>query len=230
MASGPTRYDQDMRNTTLVTDDVYSYLLEHSMPADEVVAALVEETRSALPDRAGMQVGGEQGRLLHLLVKLTGARQLLEIGTFTGMSALWMARALPPDGHLLCLDVSEEWTSIAQRYWERAGVDHLIELEIGPALDTLRTFAPEPMFDLAFIDADKGNYPNYLDEVVPRLHPGGLLVADNVLWSGRVVDGGDETEDTEAIRRFNRIVVDHPDLEAVVLPISDGMTLARRRS
>lgn len=228
--SVPTGYDQEMRNTTLVTEDVYRYLLEHSMPADDVVAALVEETWSALPDRAGMQVGGEQGRLLHLLVKLTGARRLLEIGTFTGMSALWMARALPPDGHLLCLDVSEEWTSIAQRYWERAGVDHLIELEIGPALDTLRTLAPEPMFDLAFIDADKGNYPNYLDEVVPRLHPGGLLVADNVLWSGRVVDGGDETDDTEAIRRFNRIVVDHPDLEAVVLPISDGMTLARRRT
>ncbi|HVR33213.1 MAG TPA: O-methyltransferase [Acidimicrobiia bacterium] len=219
-----------MRHTTLVTDDVYSYLLEHSMPADDVVAALVEETSSALPDRAGMQVGGEQGRLLHLLVKLMGARQLLEIGTFTGMSALWMARALPPDGHLLCLDVSEEWTAIARRYWERAGVDHLIELEIGPALDTLRTLAPEPMFDLAFIDADKGNYPNYLDEVVPRLHPGGLMVADNVLWSGKVVDGADETDDTEAIRRFNRIVVDHPDLEAVVLPISDGMTLARRRS
>ncbi|HSJ29470.1 MAG TPA: O-methyltransferase, partial [Acidimicrobiia bacterium] len=170
----------------------------------------------------------EQGRLLHLLVKLTGATRLLEIGTFTGMSALWMARALPPDGHLLCLDVSEEWTGIARRYWARAGVDHLIDLELGPALDTLRAMTPEPAFHLAFIDADKPNYPAYLDEVVPRLHPGGLLVADNVLWSGRVVDGGDETEDTEAIRRFNRIVVDHPELEAVVLPISDGMTLARR--
>jgi caffeoyl-CoA O-methyltransferase len=146
------------------------------------------------------------------------------------MSALWMARALPEDGRLLCLDVNEPWTAIARRYWERAGVDGLIDLEIGPALDTLRAMAPEPMFDLAFIDADKENYPAYLDEVVPRLHPGGLLVADNVLWSGRVVDGGDETEATEAIRRFNRIVVDHPDLEAVVLPISDGMTLARRRT
>lgn len=219
-----------MRNTTLVTDDVYRYLLEHSMPADEVVTALVDETHEALPDRAGMQVGGEQGRLLHLLVKITGARDVLEIGTFTGMSALWMARALPTDGRLVCLDISEEWTSIARKYWKRAGVDHLIELQIGPALDTLRAMPTDPAFDLAFIDADKANYPAYLDEVVPRLHPGGLLVADNVLWSGRVVDGGDETEDTEAIRRFNRIVVDHPELEAVVLPISDGMTLARRRS
>lgn len=219
-----------MRNTTLVTDDVYRYLLEHSMPADEVVTALIDETREALPDRAGMQVGGEQGRLLHLLVKLTGARDVLEIGTFTGMSALWMARALPQNGRLVCLDISEEWTSIARKYWEQAGVDHLIELEIGPALDTLRAMPVEPSFDMAFIDADKGNYPTYLDEVVPRLRPGGLLVADNVLWSGRVVESGDETDDTEAIRRFNRVVVDHPELEAVVLPISDGMTLARRRS
>ena len=219
-----------MRNTTLVTDDVYSYLLEHSMPADEIVTDLIEETQDALPDRAGMQVGGEQGRLLHLLVKLTGAKNVLEIGTFTGMSALWMARALPEDGRLLCLDVSQEWTDIARRYWERAGVDHLIELELGPALDTLRSMPAEPAFDMAFIDADKGNYPAYLDEVVPRLHPGGLLVADNVLWSGRVVESADESEDTEAIRRFNRIVVDHPELEAVVLPVSDGMTLARRRS
>lgn len=219
-----------MRSTTAVTDDVYRYLLEHSMPADDVVTDLVEETREALPDRAGMQVGGEQGRLLHLLVKLTAARDILEIGTFTGMSALWMARALPADGHLVCLDISEEWTDIARKYWARAGVDHLIDLKIGPALETLRSMAPEPSFDLAFIDADKGNYPAYLDEVVPRLHPGGLLVADNVLWSGRVVERADETDDTEAIRRFNRIVVDHPELEAVVLPISDGMTLARRRT
>lgn len=218
-----------MRDTTLVTDDVYRYLLEHSMPADEVVSDLVDETWEMLPERAGMQIGGEQGRLLHLLVKLTGARHILEIGTFTGMSALWMARALPEDGRLLCLDISEEWTSIARKYWERAGVDHLIDLQIGLALDTLRALPAEPTFDMAFIDADKGNYPTYLDEVVPRLHPGGVLVADNVLWNGRVVDGGDETDDTEAIRRFNRVVVDHPELEAVVLPISDGMTLARRR-
>lgn len=219
-----------MRATTAVTDDLYRYLLEHSMPADDVIVDLERETWESLPDRAGMQIGGEQGRLLHLLVKLTGARRLLEIGTFTGMSALWMARALPKDGRLLCLDVSEEWTSIARRYWARAGVNDLIDLQLGPALDTLRALPVEPAFDLVFLDADKGNYPAYLDEVVPRLHPGGLLVADNVLWSGRVVDGLDEGDDTEAIRRFNRVVVDHPELEAVVLPISDGMTLARRRT
>ncbi len=219
-----------MRATTAITDDVYRYLLEHSMPADDVIVELERETWESLPDRAGMQIGGEQGRLLHLLVKLTGARRLLEIGTFTGMSALWMARALPEDGRLQCLDTSEEWTTIARRYWARAGVDHLIDLKIGPALDTLRALPAEPVFDLAFIDADKGNYSAYLDEVVPRLYPGGLLVADNVLWSGRVVDGLDEGDDTEAIRRFNRVVVDHPELEAVVLPISDGMTLARRRT
>jgi caffeoyl-CoA O-methyltransferase len=219
-----------MRATTAITDDVYRYLLEHSMPADDVIVELERETWESLPDRAGMQIGGEQGRLLHLLVKITGARQLLEIGTFTGMSALWMARALPKGGRLLCLDVSEEWTDIARRYWARAGVDDRIDLKLGPALDTLRALPAEPAFDLAFIDADKGNYPAYLDEVVPRLHPGGLLVADNVLWSGRVVDGLDDGDDTEAIRRFNRVVVDHPELEAVVLPVSDGMTLARRRT
>lgn len=219
-----------MRDMTIVTDDLYRYLLEHSMPADDVVTDLTHETWEALPDRAGMQVGGEQGRLLHLLVKLIGAKSVLEIGTFTGMSSLWMARALPADGHMLCLDVSAEFTSIARRYWERAGVDHLIELVIGPALDTLRDLPAEPQFDMAFIDADKGNYPAYLDEVVPRLHPGGLLVADNVLWSGRVVEAGDETEDTQAIRRFNQVLVHHPELEVVVLPISDGMTLARRRT
>lgn len=219
-----------MRTGTQITDDVYAYLLEHSMPADQIVTDLIAETHESLPDRAGMQIGGEQGRLLHLLVKLTRAKNVLEIGTFTGMSALWMARALPDDGRLLCLDVSQEWTDIARRYWERAGVEHLIDLRLGPALESLRSMPAEPAFDMAFIDADKGNYPAYLDEVVPRLHPGGLLVADNVLWSGRVVESADDSEDTEAIRRFNRIVVDHPELEAVVLPVSDGMTLARRHA
>jgi caffeoyl-CoA O-methyltransferase len=219
-----------MRSTTPLTDDLYSYLLEHSMASDDVVADLAEETHRALPDRAGMQVGGEQGRLLYLLVKLTGATQVLEVGTFTGMSSLWMARALPADGSLLCLDVSEEWTSIARRYWERGGVIDKITLRIGPAVDSLRSMAMEPNFDLAFVDADKPSYPTYLDEIVPRLRPGGLLVADNVLWSGRVIDPSDTSDDTEAIRRFNRSVAAHPELEAVVLPVSDGMTLARKRT
>lgn len=218
-----------MRATTTVTDEIYRYLLDHSMPADDLVADLERETREALPEQAGMQVGGEQGRLLYLLVRLCAAREVLEIGTFTGMSSLWMARALPPSGRIVCLDVSERYTDVARRFWERAGVAGKVDLRLGPALDSLRAMPEEPTFDLAFLDADKGAYPAYLDEVVPRLRDGGLLVADNVLWSGRVVDPGDTSVDTEAIRRFNRLVADHPSLEAVVLAVSDGMTLARKR-
>jgi caffeoyl-CoA O-methyltransferase len=152
---------------------------------------------------------------------------VVELGTFTGMSSLWMARALPDDGRLLCLDVSEEWTAVARSYWERAGVADRVELRLGPALDTLRSLPPEPQFDLAFIDADKRSYPDYLTELVPRLVPGGVLLADNVLWSGKISD--DPGESAEALRRFNRLVADHPDLEAVVLAFADGLTLARKR-
>lgn len=210
-----------------VTDELHRYVLEHSLPADPLVRELTEETARRYPDAAEMQIAPDQGALLYLLVKISRARRVVELGTFTGMSSLWMARALPDDGRLLCLDVSEEWTAVARSYWERAGVADRVELRLGPALDTLRSLPPEPQFDLAFIDADKRSYPDYLTELVPRLVPGGVLLADNVLWSGKISD--DPGESAEALRRFNRLVADHPDLEAVVLAFADGLTLARKR-
>jgi len=217
-----------MRNTTDTTEAIRRYIVDHGLPPDEVVTDLVAETHRAVPDHAGMQIALEQGQLLHLLVRMIDARRVLEIGTFTGMSSLWIARALGTGGSLTCLDVSEEFTALARRAWDRAGVADRINLRIGPALDSLAAMGPDEIFDLAFVDADKPNYPSYLDAVVSRIRPGGLLVADNVLWSGRVVDDGDATASTQALRTFNRLVADHPDLESVMLPVSDGMTVALR--
>jgi caffeoyl-CoA O-methyltransferase len=158
-----------------------------------------------------------------------GARQAVEVGTFTGYSALCIARGLADDGSLLCCDVSEEWTAIGREHWERAGVADRIDLRIAPAVETLRALPDQPMFDLVFIDADKVNYITYVDELVPRLRAGGLLLIDNVLWGGAVVDPKADDPDTVAIRACNDHVAAHPDLESVILPVADGLTLARRR-
>ena len=208
--------------------DVYDYLLAHSTPVDEVQRSLIAETQ-ALGGIARMQVSPEQGALLTLLVQLSGARRVVEVGTFTGYSALCLARGLPPGGTLLCCDVNEEWTAIGRRHWERAGLADRIELRIAPAADTLRSLPAEPAIDLAFIDADKPGYPTYFDELVPRLRQGGLLLVDNVLWSGRVVDPTDDEEDTRAIRAFNDKVVADERVDVVMLPVADGLSLVRRR-
>lgn len=216
-----------------VTEDLHRYLLDHVAVDAETVRfaeALAEETVRRFPDRAGMQIATDEGALLFLLVRISGARRLLEVGTFTGMSSLWMARALGPDGWLLCLDVSDEWTSVARRYWAEAGIADRVELRLGPALDSLRELPPEPHLDFAFLDADKETYPDYLAEIVPRLVPGGLLLADNVLWRGTVADPGETDETTEAVRRFNSEVAAHPELESVILPLADGVTVARKGS
>src|SRR6478736_10330694 len=164
-----------------VTDVVRSYAVAHgSWRPDSVVRELQAET-AELGDVAGMQIGDDQGQLLTMLVRLTGARRAVEVGTFTGYSSVCLARGLPDDGHLLCCDVSEEYTAIARRYWERAGVADRIELRIAPAAETLRSLPAEPHLDLAFIDADKTGYASYVEEIVPRLRPGGLLVLDNML-------------------------------------------------
>jgi caffeoyl-CoA O-methyltransferase len=161
---------------------------------------------------------------------MLGARRAVEVGTFTGYSSLCIARGLAPGGTLLCCDVSEEWTAIGRRAWERAGLADRIELRIAPAIETLRSLPTEPAIDLAFIDADKGGYPNYWEELAPRVRPGGLLLADNVLWSGRVADGeADEDGDLRAIREFNDRVAADDRVDAVVLPAFDGLTIARRR-
>jgi caffeoyl-CoA O-methyltransferase len=212
---------------TAMSDALHAYLVSHGSPRDPLLAELAQET-VALGGVSAMQIAPEQGSLMTLLARLIGARTAIEIGTFTGYSALCLARGLQPDGHLLACDVSEEWTAIARRYWARAGIDHKIELRIGPALDTLRSLPPDTAFDLAFIDADKPSYPAYYEEVLPRLRPGGLLLVDNVLWSGHVADPLVTDANTQALRQLNDRIASDPRVEAVMLPIADGLTLARK--
>lgn len=212
----------------LVPDDVQDYLLGHTAPVDDVQRSLIDAT-AALGDAARMQIAPDQGALLALLTRLVGARRAVEVGTFTGYSSLSIARGLPDDGLLVCCDVSEEWTAIARRHWAMAGVDHRIDLRIAPALQTLRDLPADDAVDLAFIDADKGSYTAYVDAIVPRLRPGGLLLIDNVLWGGAVVDPAATDDDTVAIRACNDHVASHPDLESLILPFGDGLTVARKR-
>jgi len=212
----------------LLSPELHAYLLAHCSPGpDAVLDDLASET-AALGDIATMQIAPEQGALLTLLTRLVGARRAVEVGTFTGYSSICIARGLSPGGRLLCLDVSEEWTTIARRAWAHAGLAERIELRLGPALDTLGHLPPDAELDLVFIDADKLGYVDYYDALVPRLRPGGLLLADNVLWSGRVTDPTATDESTEAIRRFNDHVRDDPRTESLILPVADGLTLVRR--
>jgi caffeoyl-CoA O-methyltransferase len=206
----------------------HEYLVAHGTPPDDVQRALIDETR-ALGGVAGMQIAPEQGAFMTILTRLVGARRAIEVGTFTGYSSLCIARGLPDDGRLLCLDVSEEWTSIARRYWEKAGVASKIELRLGPAADTLRALPAEESYDLAFIDADKGNYRTYYEEVLARLRPNGAILVDNVLWGGRVLDPKADDDDTKAIKAFNDFVASDERVDVVMLPLADGLTIARKR-
>lgn len=209
-------------------EDVHRYLLAHSTPLDPVRRRLIEVTEAMGPV-AGMQVAPEQSLLLTLLTRLLGARSAVEVGTFTGLSALSIALGLAEGGRLVCCDVSREWTDVARRHWAEAGVEDRIDLRIAPAAETLRALPAAPTVDLAFIDADKTGYVDYWEELVPRLRPGGVLLVDNVLWAGRVVDDEVTDRDTEAIRAFNRHAAGDTRVELVVLPVADGLTLARRR-
>jgi caffeoyl-CoA O-methyltransferase len=216
-----------MRNFT-VTDEVRDYAAGHgSWPPDEVVERLRAKTQT-LGGVAGMQIGDDQGQLLTMMARLVGARRAVEVGTFTGYSALCIARGLAEGGTLLCCDISAEWTAIGVRAWEEAHLRDRIELRIAPALQTLRALPQEEVIDLAFIDADKAGYAGYWDELVPRVRPGGVLLADNVLWSGRVVDQNDTDDDTEALRAFNTMVADDARVEVVLLTAFDGLTIARK--
>ena len=207
---------------------VHEYLVRHGTPPDAVLRDLAEETARLGPISI-MQVAPEQGAFMTLLARAIGARRIVEVGTFTGYSALCLARGLPDDGHLLACDVSEEWTAIARPHWERAGVAKRIELRLGPALETLRALPLEPHFDLGFIDADKPAYPHYYEEILKRLRPGGLVLVDNVLWMGRVADQASQDPQTNAIRAFNAAVAADPRVDCVMLPVSDGLTLLRKR-
>ncbi|NRA04157.1 MAG: class I SAM-dependent methyltransferase [Myxococcales bacterium] len=204
-------------------------MLAHRSREDPILAELRSETRETLGRLAIMQVAPEQGAFLELLVAATGASQVVEVGTFTGYSALCMARALPPGGRLLCCDVSEEWTAIARRYWQKAGVADRVELRLGPAAETLRGLPEGEWVDLAFIDADKPNYLAYYEELLARLRPGGLILLDNVLWFGAVLNPDDTSENTVAIRAVNDFVAGDERVEAVMLAVADGLTLARKR-
>jgi len=207
---------------------LHAYLLAHRTPDDPVLEELRAET-GRLGDRGQMQIAPEQGTLLRLLVAAIGARRAVEVGTFTGYSAICIARGLAPGGRLLCCDVSAEWTAVARRYWERAGVADRIDLRLAPAAETLRTLSAEPILDFAFIDADKTGYPVYYEEVLRRLRPGGLIAVDNVLWSGHVVNARKRDADTRAIRRFNDLVAADGRVDSVMTPIADGITLIRKR-
>lgn len=208
---------------------VAAYVADHSAPPDDVLRDLRDETREATGNRAGMQVSADQGALLTLLAGLTDGRFAVEVGTFTGYSSICITRGLHPDGRLLCCDVSEEFTAIARRAWERAGLSDRIELRLAPALDTLRALPADEHVDLAFIDADKEGYAAYWDELVPRVKPGGLLLVDNVLWSGRVADPSADDETTAAIRAFNDKVRADDRVVSHILPVADGLTIARKR-
>jgi predicted O-methyltransferase YrrM len=212
-----------------IEPDVARYVLEHSTPPGALVDELVRETEAMFGMRSRMQISPEQSGFLSLIARVVGARRAVEIGTFTGLSALSVARAMPEDGRLLCCDVSAEWTAVGRRYWERAGVAHKIELRIGPALDTLRSLPVETSFDLAFIDAEKANYANYFEEVLLRLRTDGLIVFDNTLWGATVLDDSANDADSVAIRSLNDALVHDTRVDVVMLPIADGVTLVRKR-
>ncbi|MEU6204159.1 O-methyltransferase [Micromonospora musae] len=208
-----------------LTDELHAYLVGHGSPPDEIIRDLAEETREVLPDEATMQVAPEQAAFLTFLTRILGARHAVEVGTFTGLSSLAIARGLAEGGRLTCFDISEEYTGIARRYWARAGVDDRIELRIGPAGDTLRELPHERYLDFAFIDADKTGYPIYWAELVPRMRPGGVIAVDNVLRGGAVIAPRNESD--RAIAAFNDEVLADVRVDAVMLPIADGLTLAR---
>ena len=212
----------------LLTSELAAYLVGHGSPPDDVQSALIEETRG-LGAVAGMQIAPEQGAFLTILTRIMGVRSAVEVGTFTGYSALCIARGLADGGRLLCCDVSEEWTAVARRAWDRAGVADRIDLRIAPGADTLRALPEAETIDLAFIDADKPSYGVYYEEILRRLRPNGVLLVDNVLWDGRVVQPDAADENTVAIRAFNDMVAADPRVEAVMLPIADGLTLCRKR-
>lgn len=220
-----------MTNKTIqMTDALYDYLLAASLQEPEVLKRLRSET-ATLP-LAMMQIAPEQGQFMALLVELIGARRALEVGVFTGYSTLCVARALPPDGSLVACDISVEWTAIAQRYWAEAGVSDRIDLRLAPALRTLDELiatGQSGSYDFAFIDADKTNYEGYYERVLQLLRIGGLIVVDNVLWSGKVADAGASDDDTVALRAFNEKLRQDARVSLSMLPVADGLTLARKR-
>ncbi|HEV3134297.1 MAG TPA: class I SAM-dependent methyltransferase [Acidimicrobiia bacterium] len=218
----------DAPKSFFLTKPVHDYLVAHAPPLGDVQRDLIAETE-ALGGISMMQIAPEQGAFMTVLTRLIGARHAIEVGTFTGYSAISIARGLAEDGTLLCCDVNEEWTAIARKYWERAGVADKIELRIAPAIETLRSLPAGEQFDLAFIDADKPNYPNYYEEVLARLRRKGVILVDNTLWGGAVADANATDDNTKAIRAFNDAVAADDRVESTILTVGDGLTLIRKR-
>jgi caffeoyl-CoA O-methyltransferase len=216
-------------NIEATQDTVSDYLLAHSTAQDDVLARLAEETRTSFADSSGMQITADEGALLTMLVRLTGARSAVEVGTFTGYSSICIARGLAEGGRLLACDISGEWTDVARRHWAEAGVADRIELRLAPAAETLAALPVEPSIDFAFVDADKESYPTYYEELASRLRPGGLVVLDNVLLGGRVLDAAEQGERVTAMRAVNDRVAADDRVDVVMLPLRDGVTVARRR-
>jgi caffeoyl-CoA O-methyltransferase len=213
----------------LIDPTLDSYLLSHVTPADDILRDLAEETRAATAGAARMQISHDEGAFLTILTQLTGAKLAVEVGTFTGYSSICIARGLSAGGRLIACDVSEEWTSIARKYWQRAGVEDRIELRIGPGVETLKAMPNEATIDFAFIDADKPGYPHYYEEILARLRPGGVIALDNMFQGGRVLDPANEDPSTVTIRDLNESLPQDERVDAVLLAIRDGVMLVRKR-
>jgi predicted O-methyltransferase YrrM len=220
-----------MANKTMgISDDLAAYVVEVGTREPDVLARLREET-AAIPQH-NMQIAPEQGAFLALLVELIGARRCIEVGTFTGYSSTAVALALPEDGQIICCDVSEEWTSLARKYWAEAGVTGKVDLRIAPAaemLDQLLAGGQESTYDFAFVDADKAGYDAYYERLLRLVRPGGLIVFDNMLWGGDVLDTDPSDEDTKALQALNAKLAHDERITLCLLPVADGVTLARRR-
>ena len=211
-----------------LTPKLYDYLVAHGHNGDPIRAELAAET-AKLGQISTMQIAAEQGTFMAILAGAIGARSAVEVGTFTGYSALCVARALPADGRLLCCDLNEQWTGIGRRYWERAGVANKITLKLGPAADTLKAIPASQTFDFAFIDADKSSYAIYYEEILKRLRPGGLILIDNVLWNGAIIDDAIKDADTLALRALNDFIAKDTRVEAVMIGVADGLTIVRKK-
>lgn len=220
-----------MSNRTIQVDDrLHAYLLAASLREPDVLTRLRAET--ARHTLSGMQISPEQGQLMGFLIEALGVRRALEVGVFTGYSSTVVALAMPAEGRLIACDVSEEFTNVARRYWREAGVEDRIELRLGPAMDTLAGLVKEGAagsFDFAFVDADKENYLGYYEHCLTLLRPGGVIAFDNVLWSGRVADPSDQSESTKCIRALNEKVHGDERVTTSLVPIGDGVLLARKR-
>jgi caffeoyl-CoA O-methyltransferase len=220
----------EMSRSSIAQAEIVGYAAAHGMQPDAIQGSLIAATTEKVGDFAMMQIGVDQGAFMTVLSAALQPKFAVEVGTFTGYSALCIARGLADGGRLLCCDVSQEWTAIGRDHWDRAGVGERIDLVIAPALETLRALSDEPIIDLAFIDADKGGYRSYYEEIVKRLSPRGVILVDNTLWSGMVLaDSGAVDDDTISLREFNELVAHDDRVDVALLTVGDGVTMIRRR-